>query len=589
MAKKGYSGKCLTLLLIFTLVIGGCNAKKGGGQDPFFGKWHTLAETATGHTPLPKKRASALVEELLKEAGDTEKGKAPEAPKILPTQPISLKMRQADVKAVLRSLARSVERNILVKNDIKGEITVDFRDVPWDQAFNSILKSQGLIYLWEGDIIRVLTLEDQELELKRKTQEQGIQRVAPLLTVVVPIDYARPKDLKDNLESFLTKTKEDKPRGSVRVDEHSNSLIISAIRDDLLKMMPIIEKIDKPTPQIQIKANIVETTKEIARELGIQWGGMYQTTSTRTGGNIYVTPGGTTMSGAGIIDPLTGNYTPSYGLPGLSNQGFGVNFPPSNGAVTAAEGLGTLGLLIGTLGGNILEIQLNALQKDSKLNILSSPSIITRDNQMAYTENGERIPYVTNQSSGGTVTQTTEFQDVVLRLEITPHVIDDKTLSMKILVKKDEVDPYRNVQGNPFIIKKTTATNLICRDGETIVISGLSKQRISRGDTGVPGVKDVPLLGYLFKNDSRADKMEEVLIFITPRILPPYRDMAALAAPPPEGAGGSGPGVETGPEKRPPPAAPPAGDGGREAPARNDAPVRAAPMTMPKAAATPQD
>ena len=194
-------------------------------------------------------------------------------------------------------------------------MTIDFRDVPWNQAFNSILRTQGLTYVWEGDIIRVMTLDDMELDLKRKTQEMGIKWVAPLLTVVVPIDYAKPKDLKENLESFLTRSKEDKPRGSVRVDEHSNSLIISAIREDLVKMMPIIEKIDKPTPQIQIKANIVETSKDTARNLGIQWGGMYartvgqQTTSTSPRAVRAARPRRREA-------PCRAAYTPTYGTRG---------------------------------------------------------------------------------------------------------------------------------------------------------------------------------------------------------------------------------------------------------------------------------
>jgi type IV pilus assembly protein PilQ len=531
--KHRYSWEGLTCALLSVLLtvflICSCADKQSVQKDPFFEKWNTLAETATGYSPSPRKKASALAQELLKEAGEADKGQVAKIVRSLPTQPVSLKMRQADVKTVLRSLARIVDRNILVKNEIKGEITIDFHDVPWDQAFNSLLRTQGLTYIWEGSIIRVMTFEDMDLDLKRQTQEEGIQRVAPLRTVVIPIDYNKPKELKENLESFLTRTKDDKPRGSVRVDEHSNSLIISAIRDDLLKMVPIIEKIDKPTPQIQIKANIVETTKEMARELGVQWGGMYKN------GNMWVTPGGTTTSTT-IINPLTGGYTPAYGSLGLSGQGFGVNFPASAEAVAAAGGLGSLGLMVGTLGESILEIQLNALQQDSKLNILSSPSITTRDNQMAFTENGERVPYITNQTSGGTVTQTTMFEDVVLRLEITPHVVDEQTLSMKVLVKKDEVDPVRNVSGNPYIIKKKTETNLMVRNGETIVISGLTKQRTSAGDTGIPGLKDVPALGWLFKSDSRSEKMEEVLIFITPRILPPYQVSAAPTAPVPPAA-----------------------------------------------------
>ena len=227
-----------------------------------------MADTATGHSPAPRERSSAITRELLKGTGETGEGLTVMPIKKLPTQLVSLKMRQADIKTVLRSLARIVDQNVLVKSEIKGEMTIDFRDVPWNQAFNSILRTQGLTYTWEGDILRVLTFDDLELDLKRKTQEMGVKWVEPLMTVVVPIDYAKPKDLKENLETFLTRSKEDKPRGSVRVDEHSNSLIISAIKDDLVRMMPIIEKIDKPTPQIQIKANIVETSEGNGPETG---------------------------------------------------------------------------------------------------------------------------------------------------------------------------------------------------------------------------------------------------------------------------------------------------------------------------------
>ena len=512
----------LLAVLLAAVLIFGCSSKVAQ-KDPFLEKWSTMAETQTGSSPTPRDR-SMLTLDIPDDPGQARQGGVE---KSLPQQRVSLKMRQAEVKTVLRSLARIVDKNVLVKNEIKGEVTVDFRDIPWDQAFKSLLGTQGLTYTWEGDIIRIMTFEDLDLDLKRKTQDVGIKWVAPLHTVVIPIDYAKPKDLKETLESFLTLSKEGKPRGSVRVDEYSNSLVISAIRDDLIKMMPIIKKIDMPTPQIQIKANIVETTKDMARQLGIQWGGMYR-------GSIYndqygwITPGGT--GGSTTINPTAGGYTPVYGAAGLSGQGFGANFPVSATAMSAAGGAGSLGLMIGTLGGNILDMQLNALQRDSKLNILSSPSITTLNNQKAFTENGEKVPYSTIDTSVTPPTRVVKFEDAVLRLEITPHVIDEETLSMKILVKKDEVDPIRNVDGNPYIIKKQTETNLIVRNGETIVISGLTKQRSLGSDTGVPGLKDVPVLGWLFKSDDRDQKMEEVLIFITPRILPPYQASATPAA-----------------------------------------------------------
>jgi type IV pilus assembly protein PilQ len=509
--RRAMAGVTISTLLIF-----GCAGQQTVQKDPFFEKWTTMADTATGHSPAPRERSSALIKELLKGSGETGREETTAPVRKLPTQMVSLKMRQADIKTVLRALARIVDHNILVKTEIQGDVTIDFRDVPWDQAFKSLLGTKGLTYTWEGDILRVLTFEDQELDLKRKTQEMGVKWVEPLLTVVVPIDYAKPKDLKENLETFLTRSKEDKPRGAVRVDEHSNSLIISAIKDDLARMMPIIEKIDKPTPQIQIKANIVETSKDTARNLGIQWGGMYARQA--GGNNLFVTPGGSAGSTTPPGSGLSGGYTPTTGATGIGGQGFGVNFPVAASAMTG--GAASLGLIFGSIGGNLLDLQLTALQNENKLNILSSPSITTLDNQKAFTENGQRVPYSTLDTSVNPPTRIVKFEDVVLRLEITPHVIDGQNLLMKILVKKDEVHPTKNVDGNPFIIKKQTETTFIIRDGETIVISGLTKQSGTDAVSGVPGLKDIPGLGWLFKGEGKNETMEEVLIFITPKILP---------------------------------------------------------------------
>jgi type IV pilus assembly protein PilQ len=514
-------------MLLSTMLLFGCAGNETVKKDPLFDKWSMMAETATGHSPAPRERSAVILQELLKGTGETGGQLAVTPSRKLPTQPVNLKLRQADVKTVLRALAQIAGQSILVKSEIKGEMTIDFSGVPWNQIFNGILRTQGLTYTWEGDIIRVMTLEDMEMDLKRKTQELGIKWVEPLITVVVPIDYAKPRDLKENLESFLTRSKEDKPRGSVRVDEHSNSLIISAIRDDLIEMMPIIEKIDKPTPQIQIRANIVETSKDTARNLGIQWGGMYNSTVGRH--NLWVTPGGSGGTATAPGSAMSGTYSPTYGAKGISGQGFGVNFPVAGNVMNVAGGAGSLGLMFGSIGGNILDVQLNALQKDGKLNILSSPSITTLDNQKAFTENGEKVPYVSIDKDGN---QEVKFEDAVLRLEITPHVIDGLNLSMKILVKKDEVDTSRTVQGNPFIIKKQTETSLIVRDGETIVISGLTKQRASGGNSGIPWLKEIPVLGWLFKGEGKGESMEEVLLFITPRILQPFQTSAASQATP---------------------------------------------------------
>ena len=224
-------------VLIFIL---GCSGElKITKKDSFFEKWNTLAEDSRGHS-------SDKAEKKIDVPGLTDKQAlsqtaAGKEDRKLPTKPINLTMRQAELKAVLRAMAKAVNYNLLVKNDLKGEVSVDFRSVPWDQAFTGLLKTYGLAYTWEGNLIRVMSTEDIDQELKQKVQMRDIQWVEPLMSpVVVKIDYADSQKLEKTLQGFLTKDKDGKTRGSVVLDEHSNSLIISANSRDLGNMIPII-------------------------------------------------------------------------------------------------------------------------------------------------------------------------------------------------------------------------------------------------------------------------------------------------------------------------------------------------------------
>ncbi|MCD4811490.1 type IV pilus secretin PilQ, partial [bacterium] len=334
---------------------------------------------------------------------------------------------------------------------------------------------------------------------------------------IINIDYADANKLCENLKKFLTKDRSGKENGSVTVDEHTNSLIVQAASNDIAKIIKLVQKLDKPSLQIRIEANIVETSKGTARNLGIQWGGMYRSKG------FLATPGSNISSddssnSSGTSSIIVGkNYESAQGsryyddeVTYGTREGFGVNFP----ADIVAQGA-SLGLMFGKLGSNILDLQLSALQEEGELNILSSPSITTLDHQTAYTENGEKVPYVSLTEGE----QEVKFEEAVLKLEITPHVIDGESLKMDILIKKDEVDMSRNVEGNPFIIKKETKTTLFVKDGETIVISGLTKNIKTQSKSGVPWLKDIPVLGWLFKGESKDHAMEEVLIFMTPHIL----------------------------------------------------------------------
>jgi type IV pilus assembly protein PilQ len=450
-------------------------------------------------------------------AGDAGRGK-----KVYGGPRLSLDVQDADIKSALRLLAEQGNVSIVSGDDVKGTLTLHIKDAPWEQALETILDLKGLAQKREGSVISVMTLERMKkdeadrqaaMEAKRKSELDRAQPSEPLITRVVNIDYNDAKKLTENIRDLLTKDKDGKPLGSVKVDEHSNALIIQATRQEMTRLFPLIERIDKPTAQIQIKANIVETTKDTARNLGIQWGGMWGQKIGSQG--LYVTPGGTGGTATAPGSAFSGEYSPTSGVAGISGQGFGVNFP----AATLGGGTAALGLMFGTIGANILEIQLSALQKDGKLNILSSPSLVTLDNQMAATENGDEVPFVTPGTS--TSAPTVSWKKAVLRLEITPHVIDGKNIKMTILVKKDELDFSRQVQGNPVIIQKETKTGLVVSDGETIVISGLTKQKRQDGTTGIPWLKDVPVLGWLFKGEETSETMEEVMIFITPTIMKP--------------------------------------------------------------------
>ena len=509
--KKGAG--CWAFVIGLGLILTSCAQDNSVKKDPFFEKWSTLADESKGHSPTARDRVIETPPMGPDEVAETQVMATRERP--LPTKRVTLRMNNVDINVILRAMAQAADQNILIKSGVKGQSSIHINNEPWNEAFRGILRTNGLVYTWEGNIIRVMTVEDMEQDIKLASAVDR-RRAQKLVTMIVNVDFADANKLKDSVKELLTKEKDGKQaRGSVTVDEHTNALIIQATRDDLERIKPMLEKLDRPIPQITIKANIVEATKETARDLGVQWGGIYGNT---VGSNQYfVTPGGS--GGTTGTSPLAGSYTPTFGQTGIGGQGNAVNFPVSTEKILAAGGAGSLGLLFGTIGGSFLEMQLQALQRDGKLNILSSPSITTLDSQTAFTENGERVPYVATSTTGGTVTQEVKFEDAVLRLEVTPHVIDGKNLKMKIKVKKDEVDTTRTVQGNPYIIKKQTESSLIVQDGETIVISGLTKQTTTLSNTGLPGLKDIPGLGWLFGTDSSDRLFQEVLVFITPHIL----------------------------------------------------------------------
>ncbi len=489
---------CSIFLLVHML---SCAAKQKETDHLSFDTWRVKAKESGGFSPSPIQHNENLEK---KEPEFVVKRDLPvNSDKPLPTQKISMKMKDIDVAVLLRALARAAKQNIMLNQKIRGKTNINISMAPWDQVFKSVLATHGLTYVREGDIIRIMTILDMENELKRKAQKRDLKITEPLATQIIRIHYSEAAKLKENLEKFLSRDKDGKALGSVMVDEHTNSLIIHAIQDDIHKIASLIAKLDMPTSQILIEAQIVETSSGTARALGIQWGGLLY--GERDDNRAWLGPGGYNLNNDSLFT-VTGEET-RY----LPPSGSAFNFPQD-----LSPDLGmTLGFLFQNMGHNLLTVQLTALQEQGKLNILSSPSITTIENQTAIIESGSRVPIQIVEDGEVEV----RYEDAVLKLEVTPHVINKNTLKLKIITSKDELDFTRTVSGNPTIITKMAETNVVLFNGQTTVIGGLSRELSRKSEEGVPLLKDIPGLGYLFKRKGSGKDMEEVLIFITPHIL----------------------------------------------------------------------
>lgn len=487
--------KCplLVLGLFVALVVTGCVRDNKNSVAQSYQKWKAKAEDSKGYSPRSKRRMSTLdaaqegarVTTVTPEAAASSKT---ETRKPLPTASVSLNMSDVDVAVLLRSLARAAGLNIMINETVSGRANINIQKAPWDQVFLGILKTHGLSYQWEGDIVRIMTAADVEQALQKASQKMDLRELEPLTTRIIRIDYTDAASLKTTLEAFLTKSKSGAVIGSIMVDTHTNTLIVQALEDDIKNMLPLVEQLDLPTPQILIEAHIVEASSTTARELGVQWGGQYRIDAQNT------IASGAASSGSNTPNVPSGNYA--------------FNFPANVGNAA--------GMAIGYVfsdGSNTLVAQLSALQNERKLKILSSPSITTIDNQKAVFESGEEVPY--QSVDDGNV--KTEFKEALLKLEVTPHVIDGEALKLSIKVNKDEVD--KSVANNPPIITKKAETIVILYDGQTTVIGGLNSARDSRADSGVPGLKDIPGLGVLFRGEATEKDLDDVMIFITPHIL----------------------------------------------------------------------
>ena len=549
------------LLLLATIMAGGCATEKQASvRDSVFEEWRLAAEKPPTVPSRPETAPSTEITRIQDHrdtSPEVEQTDTEERP--LPTTPISLALHNVDIPTLVGAMGKLVDLVILArqeqaedeeKGQPMGVVSVSADDVPWDELFLGFLKTHGLRHKWEGDkLIRVMTFEEMKRDSELENFERELaQREAdwadarqPLQTHVIQTHYLNlntPEDaktLEDTLTGLLTPTPlgvltdgSEAPSsklGMVKVDAQNGLVILRATAGDAEAILQVIDTLDRPPRQVLIRAHIVETNRDTARKLGVQWGGLLQM------GQNWLTPGANASNILGNgIDP---RIAPTAGQAANFPANFGVGVNPS--ALT-------LGLATQSKGHYILNMQLSALEEKGELTIISEPKITTMDNQSAYIESGREVPYQVLTGVGTDRDTTTEWKKAVLRLEVTPKVVNDTTLILKIATNKDELDFSRatDANPNPIVITKRAETNVTLANGATTIIGGLVKQSTDGADAGVPWLMDVPFLGRLFGSRSKSTSNEEIMIFITPVILtpgePPGEDepeAEALPEPPP--------------------------------------------------------
>jgi type IV pilus assembly protein PilQ len=415
-------------------------------------------------------------------------------------QRISLDFKDADLANVFRIIAEVSNLNIITTDEVKGRVSVRLINVPWDQALDIVLKSKALGATQEGNILRIAPLASLRAEdkarLDAKREVEKLQASLEGVIETIPVNYSKAADLKDKITDLLSEG------GKVTIDDRTNTIIIRDLRKNVEDVKALVAKLDTAIPQVLIEARIVEVDTNFTREIGVQWGGSYQNGNDTTVGITGIQD----TSGAFVPDQALGNTRP---FSSATAPNYAVNLP-------ASVGLGAGGgLTFGILRDNLrLDLSLSALEASGKGKVVSSPKVVTIDNKEAMIEQGTQIPYSTVSASG----TNTQFVDATLSLKVTPHITPEGSIIMKLEAKNDS-QGQTGANGQPAINKKKATTEVLVRDGETAVIGGILQVTRKKDQSAVPWFSKIPILGYLFKYDATQAQNQELLIFITPKIL----------------------------------------------------------------------
>ncbi|MDH3588698.1 MAG: type IV pilus secretin PilQ [Gammaproteobacteria bacterium] len=425
---------------------------------------------------------------------------------------LTLNFQDIDTRAVLQLLADVSGMNVVVSDTVTGNVTLRLQNVPWDQALDIILETKGLDMRQRDNVViiapaaELANRERQQLEKLKQFEE-----LAPLRSEFIQVNYAKASELAALMQSSGDQSLLS-DRGSVAIDERTNTLLVQDTADKLAEIRRLVQTLDIPVRQVLIESRIVVVNDDFTRELGVQMGytaisdnssdGLISVTGSALGSDVIVGSAVGNLAATGSPYPVT--------LPNIEDR-FSINAP-------SAASVGTLALAI-LDSDYLLDLELSAAQAEGRGEIVSTPRVITANQQEARIKQGVEVPYQEASASGATSTQ---FKEAVLQLIVTPLITPDDRIIMDLQVSKDnvgEVVPSANGGLVPSIDTREVVTQVLVDDGETVVLGGIYETEIRETDTKVPLLGDIPVLGTLFRQTQRVNNKAELLIFVTPRIL----------------------------------------------------------------------
>ncbi|MCG8324185.1 MAG: type IV pilus secretin PilQ [Thiotrichales bacterium] len=419
---------------------------------------------------------------------------------------LSLNFQNIQVRAVLQLIADFTGFNMVASDSVSGNVTLRLKNVPWDQALDIILKARGLGMRKTGNVVMVAPQEElaarEKLELEAEKQ---LEELAPLRTEFMQINYAKATDL-----ATLISTEENdllSDRGNVSIDERTNTLIVQDVAPSLESIRGLIARLDIPVKQVLIESRIVNASESFSRDLGVRFGYSKDTSQNndRNGGQNQGTDSFAAIGGglAGTTD--VGGQT---FLTQNDNENLLVDLP-------VAGATGSVGLLVGKVGTWLLQLELNAAEAEGRTENIANPKVITANQREAVIESGVEIPFQQATSSGAT---SVSFKKAVLSLRVTPQITPDDRILLDLSVNQD-ARGSPDVLGVPPIDTRNVSTQVLVDNGETVVLGGVYTQEDTNNIDRVPFFGDLPYVGFLFKRTAIDKTKNELLIFVTPKIL----------------------------------------------------------------------